>query len=392
MLKMGGRSVDGESVNFDFYLPYDNDSEYNVSDTVTVIGYPDTGGRTITYTSGLISGLITEGETTYIKTDADISFGNSGGTAVDDDGNFIGVPTYIVGSYSSEVLGYLYPVEEAVSWIKSNISKSPIKNELANAELEEEILRNLNANKNGKYMNDYPPFSISTVDGWKFGNSLEGAFEGDNFGSYYGADNVVIYPKDNSDITEAYIEISVSDYSYDVSLEDIEGLVGEYQVENLYEEGETDLLEVVDFNGYEVVKEVYNYYDWWFDADINTVTYYLPYGDKVVNIYYSYLSSDEDRTEEIEEILATFEIDMSKIELSTVDSVSSDDPVISVTNPLDDVFLSDESYYYDGVNYFGASFGKKADYDFYIDIYSNEYYETAYIGDFEAFKKAYCPV
>ncbi|MCP4445138.1 MAG: trypsin-like serine protease [Myxococcales bacterium] len=64
---------------------------------VWVLGYPGVGGSTIHVTAGLISGFTgEEGETgfrAFLKTDASITHGNSGGTAIDEDGNFIGVPT-----------------------------------------------------------------------------------------------------------------------------------------------------------------------------------------------------------------------------------------------------------------------------------------------------------
>ena len=61
-----------------------------------IFGYPAIGGETITYTSGDISGFTYEAGIqgrAWIKTSASISGGNSGGTAIDDQGNLIGVPT-----------------------------------------------------------------------------------------------------------------------------------------------------------------------------------------------------------------------------------------------------------------------------------------------------------
>jgi len=64
---------------------------------VWVLGYPGVGGSTIHVTAGLVSGFTGEeggtGFRAYMKTDASITHGNSGGTAIDEDGNFIGVPT-----------------------------------------------------------------------------------------------------------------------------------------------------------------------------------------------------------------------------------------------------------------------------------------------------------
>ena len=64
---------------------------------VWVLGYPGVGGGTMHVTAGLVSGWTGEnggaGSRAFMKTDASISHGNSGGTAIDEDGNFIGVPT-----------------------------------------------------------------------------------------------------------------------------------------------------------------------------------------------------------------------------------------------------------------------------------------------------------
>ena len=62
-------------------------------ESIRILGYPGAGGLTMTLTRGSYSGMIDyEGEA-YIKTDADISEGNSGGAAFDEAGVFIGVPT-----------------------------------------------------------------------------------------------------------------------------------------------------------------------------------------------------------------------------------------------------------------------------------------------------------
>lgn len=64
---------------------------------VWVLGYPGVGGGTIHVTAGLVSGWTGEnggaGSRAFMKTDASITHGNSGGTAIDEDGNFIGIPT-----------------------------------------------------------------------------------------------------------------------------------------------------------------------------------------------------------------------------------------------------------------------------------------------------------
>ena len=59
-----------------------------------VLGYPGSGGRTITTTEGIYSGLSKDWPPyEYYKTQTMINHGNSGGGAFTDDGRFIGIPT-----------------------------------------------------------------------------------------------------------------------------------------------------------------------------------------------------------------------------------------------------------------------------------------------------------
>lgn len=67
-----------------------------IGDHVRVLGYPGIGGETITYTEGAVSGFTSERAVegrAWIKTDATIAGGNSGGMAVNAAGELIGIPT-----------------------------------------------------------------------------------------------------------------------------------------------------------------------------------------------------------------------------------------------------------------------------------------------------------
>jgi len=67
-----------------------------IGDPIYVLGFPGLGGDTVTYTEGIVSGFLDEdrdGVEEWIKTDAEVNHGNSGGLAVDDNGAFIGVPS-----------------------------------------------------------------------------------------------------------------------------------------------------------------------------------------------------------------------------------------------------------------------------------------------------------
>lgn len=77
-------------------LPLGRSDAVNLGDPVHVFGFPAIGSGSLTYTVGIVSGfLFDEGidGTAWINTDAITSGGNSGGAALNDAGELIGVPT-----------------------------------------------------------------------------------------------------------------------------------------------------------------------------------------------------------------------------------------------------------------------------------------------------------
>ncbi len=92
--------LDGSSINPSElrlpYVPLGDSDQVHVGDHVNIYGFPSIGGETITYTDGNVSGFTSQeqvGDRAWIKTDAAISGGNSGGLGASDDGYIIGVPT-----------------------------------------------------------------------------------------------------------------------------------------------------------------------------------------------------------------------------------------------------------------------------------------------------------
>ena len=73
----------------------DSDS-VEIGDSLQILGYPGIGGETITFTEGAVSGFTSDRSVegrAWIKTDATIAGGNSGGMAANALGELIGVPT-----------------------------------------------------------------------------------------------------------------------------------------------------------------------------------------------------------------------------------------------------------------------------------------------------------
>ena len=79
------------------FVPLGDSDELRLGERVSIFGYPGIGGETVTFTSGNVSGFTGEKQVrsnrAWIKTDATIAGGNSGGTAVNEDGELVGVPT-----------------------------------------------------------------------------------------------------------------------------------------------------------------------------------------------------------------------------------------------------------------------------------------------------------
>jgi S1-C subfamily serine protease/ribosomal protein L40E len=72
-------------------LPVGDSDRLAIGDEISIIGFPGLGGDTVTYTKGSVSGFLSaEG---WIKTDAEINAGNSGGAAINQAGQLVGIPS-----------------------------------------------------------------------------------------------------------------------------------------------------------------------------------------------------------------------------------------------------------------------------------------------------------
>lgn len=109
---ISGRDLE-DCLSLPTYAVGDSD-DLIIGDEIAVIGFPGLGGNSVTYTEGTISGF--EEAAPWIKTDTEINPGNSGGSAIDADGNLIGVPTEIMTSGDSSMqgkIGYVRPIAAA---------------------------------------------------------------------------------------------------------------------------------------------------------------------------------------------------------------------------------------------------------------------------------------
>ncbi|RTE87071.1 MULTISPECIES: serine protease [Gammaproteobacteria] len=95
--------------DYGFNLPsviLDPNAELSRGAEIAIFGYPGIGDNELVYTNGSIASL-QYGELNgmrlpmWYRTSAEMSPGNSGGLAVDTDGNFIGIPTSVVQEYET---------------------------------------------------------------------------------------------------------------------------------------------------------------------------------------------------------------------------------------------------------------------------------------------------
>lgn len=157
------------------FLSYSHGNEPADGDAVTVRGFPANGGATISTTKGQISGYDDVDGYSYFKTDADIDAGNSGGTMLDADGNFVGIPSYLISYYENS--GRVLRISEAAKWIDSTQGARGTRNAAAARTLSGQWLQYHTAATTGKIsFSTDPKFSASVPAGWDVFTISDSAF------------------------------------------------------------------------------------------------------------------------------------------------------------------------------------------------------------------------
>jgi S1-C subfamily serine protease len=72
-------------------MPIGDSDTVKIGDELSIIGFPGLGGDTVTFTKGSVAGFLTDEG--WIKTDAEINAGNSGGSAINREGQLVGIPS-----------------------------------------------------------------------------------------------------------------------------------------------------------------------------------------------------------------------------------------------------------------------------------------------------------
>ncbi|MCK5615859.1 trypsin-like peptidase domain-containing protein, partial [Candidatus Pacearchaeota archaeon] len=295
LLKINSTDVFGAPVPTLKHLNYHNDGTPAEQSQIHVVGYPGSGGETITMTQGQISGFEEFNNFQYFKTDTDFDHGSSGGTALDENGNFIGIPTYI-RSYAENV-GYFLNLKEARGWLNNVEDKKPEENLSAEQLLKKELARFSKANEDLKYTQEHYPFmQLALPEGWEFLEINDDSF----FATQKNQSNPV-----GISVFIAPYQFKVDDGYLDKLNEELEGIKETFPD---YKKEKTT------FAGQLAWKVTYT------SMSSKNITYYLPYGYAMIGIGYS--------------------IDLNEEEIQ----IAAMEPVINALtftkNPLDDPRLS----------------------------------------------------
>lgn len=97
-----------------------------IGSTLIVAGYPGIGGQSLTVTRGSVSGIEDRSDglgAAWLKTDAVVSHGNSGGAALNSVGQLVGVLTF-VRSDSLAVIGFALGAPQLETAIQTGLTRT----------------------------------------------------------------------------------------------------------------------------------------------------------------------------------------------------------------------------------------------------------------------------
>ncbi len=284
LLQINRQDVFGKRIQNLHYLEATDTGEPQEKQEVEVLGYPASGGETITITKGQISGFDTFNGYKYFKTDTDFDHGSSGGTVLDQSGHFIGIPTYI-RTYAENV-GYFLNLREALGWIQKHENDKMQVNEKAEAELTADSARLFQANRELRFTStNYPYFKLQAPDGWRF-------FQISDTGLMAAQKNV------NEGVG---INIHIEHYPFPIDQAYLDRLDQEFI--EIRKASPDFKKETVTFAGQEAIQITYTSYN-----QKNTILY-IPYGDALVGISYSInLDHAKKQTDALAPVLNSFQL------------------------------------------------------------------------------------
>ena len=301
------------------YLNLNLTDETDVNDEVTAIGYPALGGETVTITKGIVSGKLDKYGQKWIKTDTIISFGSSGGAALDANGNVIGINTRAHSDLLGN-LGYIVNISSVNDWIGLNRSRESSESGI-DKELERFTKKQISLKLGNVFDNEYPRFSLTKPSDWgfdyednfNFSISNEADEEGGlvminlvKFPYYIDTDNVIPY------INKSFSETGL------ISMVEIS------KTKNV-QVGGVDAKQVFISMAGEVING-----------------YYIPYNEYMISIAYLYGKDDKNKVM-VDSIIDSIDVDVVRRDFSELKEYVHDKPGFSVYAGGDWVLMSQNS-------------------------------------------------
>ncbi|HEY6401515.1 MAG TPA: trypsin-like peptidase domain-containing protein, partial [Blastocatellia bacterium] len=123
VIEAGGRNSAAMNLNL-ASLELGDERKLELLDDLVVIGFPEKGGSSPTLSVGVVEGIDLKGG--WIKTDARLLHGNSGGAAVNREGKLIGIATKVVADETDTnvrlgMIGYL----RSAGLVRQMLMKAP---------------------------------------------------------------------------------------------------------------------------------------------------------------------------------------------------------------------------------------------------------------------------
>ncbi len=329
VLKIDPTDIFGKGLPALPHLTYADSPRPVVGEEVQMVGYPDIGGDSATFTNGKVSGFLNIEGTEYFKSDAKISNGNSGGTALNKDGKYIGIPSRgISGAVSEESLGYILPIYDYRDWVTRAISSvQPADNKTGDARLKSQMLQLYDANRTGKLeVKEMPGYSLQAATGWRFSSNAASLNDYSQLGEF------TLSSTDG----KAYVSVSTSRETHEKSLAKLEKeqrkvdrylrTIPGYSVRKAILAGKYPALEVV-LRQKDYLSEGSKY-------DRIDTEYRIPFGTSVVTVSTSHDTSPSGtNADDIATILESFALDTDNKPAFTVVSYDGSEPDIDLTNP-----------------------------------------------------------
>jgi len=310
LLKM--ETINGVSPKKSFpYLEKANNDEIKAGQEVRALGYPGIGGETITQSTGIISGVIENKSDSWIKTEALISYGSSGGALVSqENGNLLGITT---GAYSDYLgsIGYVININSIKDWIKENQNKAEQISEYQER-MENIIKQEKQVEENNKFTNTLPGFSIDLATDWDFYNDSENYFS-------------VVNEENKAFLTMEYKNAGAStDYFFNE-------IINRFQMTEYYENPEN-----ITINGIQGKKLKIK-------GETGTYMILFPYKNYYLVVYYDYGKNNSGQ-EKINQMINSFQILEDKNSFQELKEYRSYDPYFYIKVPDEWVFLRKNSY------------------------------------------------